>query len=67
MRERGKLGFRARSVIAATRRMLDDGAIPLMATAFPTGPSQADVTARRAKLTVPSSAGYGLFGNSMIS
>jgi 3-methyladenine DNA glycosylase/8-oxoguanine DNA glycosylase len=27
MRERGKLGFRARSVIAATRRMLDDGAI----------------------------------------
>ena len=27
MRERGKLGFRARSVIAATRRMLDDGVI----------------------------------------
>jgi hypothetical protein len=27
MRERGKLGFRVRSVIAATRRMLDDGAI----------------------------------------
>jgi 3-methyladenine DNA glycosylase/8-oxoguanine DNA glycosylase len=27
LRERGKLGFRARSVIAATRRMLDDGAI----------------------------------------
>jgi len=27
MRERGKLGFRARTVIAATRRMLDDGVI----------------------------------------
>src|SRR6185503_3343696 len=27
LRERAKLGFRARTLIAATRRMLDDGAI----------------------------------------
>jgi hypothetical protein len=35
MRERGKLGFRARSVIAATRRMLDDGAITVDGNGFP--------------------------------
>ena len=35
MRERGKLGFRARSVIAATRRMLDDGAITVDGNGIP--------------------------------
>ncbi len=35
MRERGKLGFRARSVIAATRRMLDDGAITVDGSGIP--------------------------------
>jgi 3-methyladenine DNA glycosylase/8-oxoguanine DNA glycosylase len=35
MRERGKLGFRARSVIAATRRMLDDGAITVGGNGIP--------------------------------
>jgi endonuclease III len=35
MRERGKLGFRARSVIAATRRMLDDGAIAVDGNGIP--------------------------------
>jgi 3-methyladenine DNA glycosylase/8-oxoguanine DNA glycosylase len=35
MRERGKLGFRARSVTAATRRMLDDGAINVDGNGIP--------------------------------
>jgi hypothetical protein len=35
MRERGKLGFRARSVIAATRRVLDDGAITVDGNGIP--------------------------------
>ena len=35
MREQGKLGFRARSVIAATRRMLDDGAITVDGNGIP--------------------------------
>ena len=35
MRERGKLGFRARTVIAATRRMLDDGAITVDGNGIP--------------------------------
>ena len=35
MRERSKLGFRARSVIAATRRMLDDGAITVDGNGIP--------------------------------
>jgi hypothetical protein len=35
MREPGKLGFRARSVIAATRRMLDDGVITGDGNGFP--------------------------------
>jgi hypothetical protein len=35
MRERGKLGFRVRSVIVATRRMLDDGAITVDGNVIP--------------------------------
>lgn len=35
MRGRGKLGFRARSVIAATRRMLEDGAITVDGNGIP--------------------------------
>jgi N-glycosylase/DNA lyase len=35
LRGRGKLGFRARSVIAATRRMLDDGAMTVDGNGIP--------------------------------